>query len=65
MIVVSISDETLYRLYRYTDPALQALAARVTKEYSPLLVRDLQEDFECLKDLVNDRGGCSEICETT
>lgn len=61
MIVVSISDETLYRLYRYTDPALQALADRVVRDYSPLLIR---EDIEYLKSLVNDRGGCSEICET-
>lgn len=63
MIVMSISDETLYRLYRYTDPALQALADRVVKGYSSLLVRELQEEIECLKSFVNDRGECSAICE--
>lgn len=51
-----ISDETLYRLYVYTDPVLQALANRVTEEYRPLLIQDLQEEYECLKGLVNDRG---------
>lgn len=53
---MGISEEKLFRAFHYIDPEKQKLADRVTREYAPMIMQDLEREIEYLKMIMDERG---------